>query len=136
MITQSYLTDLTYKINGACIEVHKVLGPGLLESIYHQCLKEELSIRNIEFKSEFKVPVVYKEKLVDCVFFCDFLVEDLIVIELKSVVQLAEIHRAQLINYINLLKMPKGILINFNVKNLYYDGQETFVNKYYEMLPK
>ncbi len=136
MITQSYLTDLTYKINGACIEVHKILGPGLLESVYHQCLKEELSIRNIEFKSEFKVPVVYKEKLVDCVFFCDFLVEDLIVIELKSVVQLAEIHRAQLINYINLLKMPKGILINFNVKNLYYDGQETFVNKYYEMLPK
>lgn len=136
MITQSYLTDLTYKINGACIEVHKVLGPGLLESVYHQCLKEELSIRNIEFKSEFKVPVVYKEKLVDCVFFCDFLVEDLIVIELKSVVQLAEIHRAQLINYINLLKMPKGILINFNVKNLYYDGQETFVNKYYEMIPK
>lgn len=136
MITQSYLTDLTYKINGACIEVHKVLGPGLLESVYHQCLKEELSIRNIEFKSEFKVPVVYKEKLVDYVFFCDFLVEDLIVIELKSVVQLAEIHRAQLINYINLLKMPKGILINFNVKNLYYDGQETFVNKYYEMLPK
>lgn len=136
MITQSYLTDLTYKINGACIEVHKVLGPGLLESVYHQCLKEELSIRNIEFKSEFKVPVVYKEKLVDCVFFCDFLVEDLIVIELKSVVQLAEIHRAQLINYINLLKMPKGILINFNVKNLYYDGQETFVNTYYEMLPK
>lgn len=136
MITQSYLTDLTYKINGACIEVHKILGPGLLESVYHQCLKEELSIRNIEFKSEFKVPVVYKEKLVDCVFFCDFLVEDLIVIELKSFVQLAEIHRAQLINYINLLKMPKGILINFNVKNLYYDGQETFVNKYYEMLPK
>lgn len=136
MITQSYLTDLTYKINGACIEVHKILGPGLLESVYHQCLKEELSIRNIEFKSQFKVPVVYKEKLVDCVFFCDFLVEDLIVIELKSVVQLAEIHRSQLINYINLLKMPKGILINFNVKNLYYDGQETFVNKYYEMLPK
>ncbi|MDR6371937.1 GxxExxY protein [Chryseobacterium bernardetii] len=85
MITQSYLTDLTYKINGACIEVHKILGPGLLESVYHKCLEEEFRLRNISFKSELKILVNYKGKEMDCDFFCDFLVEDLIVIELKSV---------------------------------------------------
>ncbi|HCN52041.1 MAG TPA: GxxExxY protein [Chryseobacterium sp.] len=134
MITQSYLTDLTYKINGACIEVHKILGAGLLESVYHKCLEEEFRLRNINFKYELNVPVYYKGKQIDCDFFCDFLIEDLIVVELKSVVQLNDIHRAQLLNYINLMNKPKGILVNFNVKNLYHDGQETFVNKYYDML--
>lgn len=134
MITQSYLTDLTYKINGACIEVHKILGAGLLESVYHKCLEEEFRLRNINFKSEFKIPVIYKGKEINCDFFCDFLVEDLIVVELKAVSKLNEIHQAQLLNYINLMKKPKGILVNFNVKNLYNDGQETFVNKYYDML--
>jgi len=134
MITQSYLTDLTYKINGACIEVHKVLGPGLLESVYHKCLEEEFRLRNINYNSELKVPVYYKGKEINCDFFCDFLIEDLIVVELKSVSKLTEIHRAQLLNYINLMKKPKGILVNFNVKNLYHEGQETFVNQYYDML--
>ena len=81
MIIQSYLTDLTYKINGACIEVHKILGAGLLESVYHKCLEEEFRLRNINFKSELKVPVNYKGKEIHCEFFCD----DLIVIEIKSV---------------------------------------------------
>lgn len=72
MITQSYLTDLTYKINGACIEVHKILGPGLLESVYHKCLEEEFRLRNIKFKSELKIPVIYKGKEMQCDFFCDF----------------------------------------------------------------
>nr|WP_228376917.1 GxxExxY protein [Chryseobacterium vrystaatense] len=67
-------------------------------------------------------------------FFCDFLVEDLIVVELKSVSEFNNVNRSQILNYINLMKNPKGILVNFNVKNLYHDGQETFVNKYYNML--
>lgn len=134
MITQSYLTDLTYKINGACIEVHKIMGAGLLESVYHKCLVEEFNIRNINFKSELRVPVFYKEKEINCDFFCDFLIEDQIVLEIKSVSSLNEIHRAQVLNYINLLRKPKGILVNFNVKNLYHQGQETFVTKYYERL--
>lgn len=134
MITQAYLKDLTYKINGACIEVHKILGAGLLESVYHKCLEEEFKLRDLKFAAQFKVPVNYKGKIIDCNFFCDFLVEDSIVVELKAVSELNDIHRAQIINYINLLKKPKGILINFNVKNLYHHGQETFVNKYYEML--
>ena len=134
MITQNYITDLTYKINGACIEVHKILGPGLLESVYHKCLEEEFQLRNINFKSELKIPIIYKGKEINCDFFCDFLIEDLIVLEIKSVYQITDIHKAQIINYINLMKKPKGILVNFNVKNLYHDGQETFVNRYYETL--
>lgn len=134
MITQAYLKDLTCKINGACIEVHKILGAGLLESVYHKCLEEEFKLRDLKFASQFKVPVNYKGKIIDCHFFCDFLVEDSIVVELKAVSELNDGHRAQIINYINLLKKPKGILVNFNVKNLYHHGQETFVNKYYDML--
>ncbi|WP_317044911.1 GxxExxY protein [Chryseobacterium sp. 52] len=124
------LTDLTYKINGACIEVHKISGAGLLESVYHKCLEEEFRLKNINFKSELKVPVIYKGKEINC----DFLLEDLIVVELKSVAEFNDIHRSQILNYINLMKKPKGILVNFNVKNLYHEGQETFVNKYYNML--
>lgn len=134
MITQSQVDELTYKINGACIEVHKIIGPGLLESVYHKCLEEELRLRGIKFKSQFKVPLVYKGKELFCDFFCDFLIEDCIVIELKSVSELNDVHRAQILNYINLMKKPKGILINFNVKNIMHQGQETFVNEYYKTL--
>ena len=134
MITQSFLTDLNYKINGATIEVHKNLGPGLLEMVYHKCLIEEFTLRNINFKSEVVVPLIYKGKSLNCDLRCDFLVENLIVVELKSVSEIHDIHRAQLLNYMKLLKVPKGILLNFNVINLYHEGQETLVNKYYEML--
>ena len=134
MITQSYLTDLTYKINGACIEVHKHLGPGLLESVYREALKEEFALREINFKAEFKLDVFYKTKLLNCDFRCDFLIEEIIVLEIKAVKNFDEIHKAQLLNYMGLLKVPKGILINFNVKNIFHEGQETFVNKYYEQL--
>ena len=134
MITQSFLTDLTYKINGAAIEVHKNLGPGLLEMVYHRCMIEEFTLRNINFKSEFVVPLMYKGKSLNCDLRCDFFVENLIVLEIKSVSEVHDIHRAQLLNYMNLLKVPKGILLNFNVINLYHEGQETLVNKYYEML--
>ena len=134
MITQSQVDELTYKINGACIEVHKIIGPGLLESVYHKCLEEELKLRDIKFKSQFKIPLFYKRKELFCDFFCDFLIEDCIVIELKSVSALSDIHRAQILNYINLMKKPKGILFNFNVKNIMHQGQETFVNEYYKAL--
>ena len=134
MITQKYITDLTYRINGACIEVHKYLGPGLLESVYCEALKEEFALRNINFKSEFRIDVIFKEKVLNCDFRCDFLIEEIIVLEIKSVKRIEDIHKAQLLNYMGLLKAPKGILINFNVKNIFHEGQETFVNKYYEQL--
>ncbi|MFC0427072.1 GxxExxY protein [Chryseobacterium scophthalmum] len=132
MITQNYITDLTYKINGACIEVHKILGSGLAEIVYHKALEKEFRLRNIEFKSEFKIPVIYKDEYLDCDFKCDFLIEDLIVLEIKSVTSILDLHKFQVINYMNLLKVPKGILVNFNVKNLYHFGQETFINKYFD----
>lgn len=132
MITQKYITDLTYKINGACIEVHKVLGAGLAEIVYHKALEEEFRIRDIQFKSEFVIPVFYKDKNLECDFKCDFLVEDLIVLEIKAVTQIMDIQKSQVLNYMNLLKVPKGILINFNVKNIYHFGQETFINKYFD----
>ena len=132
MITQKYITDLTYKINGACIEVHKILGSGLAEIVYHKALEEEFRIRDIQFKSEFVIPVFYKDKNLECDFKCDFLVEDLIVLKIKAVTQIMDIHKSQVLNYMNLLKVPKGILINFNVKNLYHFGQETFINKYFD----
>lgn len=134
MITQSYLTDLTYKVNGACIEVHKILGSGLLESVYHKCLEEELKLRNINFRSELTIPLIYKGKNLECDFICDFLIEDAIVLEIKAVKAINDIHRAQVYNYMNLLKVAKGILINFNVKNIYKEGQETLVNSYYASL--
>ncbi|MFC6267684.1 GxxExxY protein [Frigoriflavimonas asaccharolytica] len=142
-ITQKFINELTYKITGACIEVHKILGPGLLENVYHQCLKKEFSLLNLRTKSELEIPldykgeiVDYKGEIVDCKVKCDFLIEDLIILELKSVVEFHDIHRAQTLNYMNLLKVPKGILINFNVNNLYHEGHETFVNKYFSNLPK
>lgn len=98
IITQKQFDDLTYKINGACIEVHKIIGPGLLESVYHKCLEEELKLREIKFKSQLQVLVSYKGKDLVCDFFCDFLVENLIVIEIKSVSILQDIHRAQILN--------------------------------------
>lgn len=134
MITQKYITDLTYRINGACIEVHKILGAGLAEIVYHKALEKEFKLRDIKYKSEFQIPVIYKDEHLHCDFKCDFLVEDLIVLEIKAVSSILEIHRSQVINYINLLKVPKGILVNFNVKNIYHFGQETFINKYFDQL--
>lgn len=134
MITQSYLADLTYKINGACIEVNKILRPRLLEKIYHEALKEEFTLRGINFKSEHKVEVYYKEKKLNCDYKCDFLIEDVIVLEIKAVKSFDDIHRAKLLNYMGILKVPKGVLINFNVKNIFHEGQETFVNQYFSSL--
>ena len=134
MITQKQITELTYKILGACIEVHKILGPGLLESVYHKALQEEFKSQGINFNSEFIIPVLYKGIDLDCGFQCDFIVEDSIILEIKSVSEFHDIHKAQILNYINLLKLPKGILVNFNVSNIFKEGQKTFVNKYYERL--
>ena len=134
MITQSYIEKLTYNIIGACIEVHKIVGPGLLESVYQKCLEEELRIQNINFISELQIPIDYKVKIVHSDFRCDFLIADCIILEIKSVKDIDDIHKAQVLNYMNLLKVPKGILVNFNVTNIFHEGQKTFVNKYFQQL--
>jgi GxxExxY protein len=133
-LTKSYLKDLTYKINGACIEVHKALGPGLLESVYHKCLKRELTLRGIQYESEFIVPVHYKGIDIQAELRCDLLIENAIVVELKAVDAVLPIHQAQLMTYMKLLEKPKGMLVKFNVVNLYADGQQTFVNEWFRGL--
>lgn len=135
MVTKKYLDDLTYEIIGGAIEVHKVMESGLLESVYHECLKEELLNRGINFLTELRIPVVYKGKMLDIDFRCDLFVERNIVAELKSVQEIIPIHEAQLLTYMKLLQCPKGILINFNCSNIFKEGQKTFVNEYFSVLP-
>ena len=136
MITQKHLDELTYEIVGSAIEVHKIMGRGLLESVYHQCLKEELTHRKINFLSEMKVPVIYKDKILETDFRCDLYIENSIVVELKSVFEIHPMFEAKLLNYMKLLKSPKGILINFNCFNIFKEGQKTYVNEYFKALPK
>ena len=133
-VTQKYINELTYKITGACIEVHKIAGPGLFENVYHECLKREFDLLELEYKSELEIPLNYKGEIIDCKVKCDFLIESLIVLEIKSVTDLNNVHRAQTMNYMNLLKVPKAILVNFNVNNIYHEGHETFVSKYFSKL--
>ena len=136
MMTQKHIDDITYKILGAAIEVHKIMGRGLLESVYHQCLEEELTIRGINYISEMKIPVIYKDKELFSDFRCDLYIENLIIVELKAITEIHPIVEAQILNYMKLTKSPKGILINFNCSNIFKDGQKTFVNEYYKNLPK
>ena len=136
MITKKYLDELTYEVIGSAIEVHKIMGSGLLENVYHQCLKEELLYRKINFSTEMKIPVIYKTKELEIDFKCDLYIENCLVIELKSVSEINVIHEAQLMTYMKLLKAPKGILINFNCFNIFKEGQKTFVNEYFKNLPE
>ncbi len=135
-MTQKYLDDLTYEIIGCAIEVHKTMGAGLLESIYHHCLIEELKHRKINFLTEMKIPVLYKNKELNVDFRCDLLIENSIVVELKSVLEINPMHEAQLLTYMKLLKIPKGILINFNCSNIFKEGQKTYVNEFFKSLSK
>ncbi len=134
-ITKSYLKDLVYQVNGATIEVHKVLRPGLLESVYHTCLKLELTQRGIQFASEMLVPVIYKGIEIDTALRCDFFIEKSLVVELKAVEKTLPIHDAQVLTYMKLLNAPEGLLLNFNVEHLFKQGQQTFVNELYRSLP-
>jgi GxxExxY protein len=135
-VSKKELKNLVYQVNGAAIEVHKLLGPGLLESVYHQCLLKEFELRSIKYISENPVPNVYKGHFLETKLRCDFLIEDVLVLELKSVSEVNSIFEAQILTYMNLLKVPIGLLINFNVNNIFYDGQQTFVNEIYRLLPE
>jgi GxxExxY protein len=134
-ITKKYLDDLTFKIIGAAIEVHKNLGPGLLEQVYERCLKFELEKRGIAYKAQQYVPLFYKGINLDTGLRFDLLIENQIVVELKAVEFMLPIFDAQLLTYMKLMDKPKGILINFNCTNIYQEGQRTMVNKLFEQLP-
>ena len=135
-ITKSYLNDLSYKIVGCAIEVHKHLGPGLLESIYHECLKQEFFLRGVNYKNQLFVPISYKGLVLDADYRLDFLVEDEIVVELKAMEGILPVHEAQLLTYMKLLQKGKGILINFNCANIVKEGTKQMVNEYFSILPE
>lgn len=134
MNTQKQINELTYEVIGCAIEVHKHLGAGLLESIYHECLIEELKSKNINYQSELKLPIIYKGKELETAFRCDLFIENCLVVELKSVSEIHPMHEAQILTYMKLLKAPKGIIINFNCSNIFKEGQKTYVNEYFKKL--
>jgi len=133
-ITKSYLNDLSYKIVGCAIEVHRHLGPGLLESIYHECLKQEFFLRGVNYKNQLFVPISYKGLVLDADYRLNFLVEDEIVVELKAMEGILPVHEAQLLTYMKLLQKGKGILINFNCANIVKEGTKQMVNEYFSIL--
>ncbi len=118
--------NLSNKIIGLAIEVHKELGPGLLENTYKQCFAYELSQSQINFQMEVELPVVYKKINISCGYRIDLLIEDTIIIELKSVEKLLPIHKAQLLTYMKLADKSIGLLMNFNTKIL-KEGIKRFV---------
>ncbi|MEX6686000.1 GxxExxY protein [Danxiaibacter flavus] len=133
-MTKTTLKQIVYEVNGAAIEVHKALGPGLLESVYHSCMAEELSTRNISFISEMIVPVHYKGLKIDTDLKADMFVEDCLVLEFKAVEKIIPVYEAQIMTYMRLLRSPMGLLINFNCHNIYREGQKTYVNEFYQQL--
>jgi len=135
-MNKKIVDKLSYDVLGAAIEVHEAIGAGLIESVYHDCLKHELSLRNISFLTELAVPIEFKGLKLAADLRCDLFVENLLVVELKSVSILAPIHQAQLFTYLKLLQAPKGLLLNFNSVNLFRDGQKTLVNEIYRNLPE
>ncbi len=130
-----YMTnnEITREIIGAAIEVHKHLGPGLLESAYEECLAHELQLRNLKVERQKAVPVVYKQTKLECGYRIDLLVEGKIVVELKSVGGLGPIHEAIILTYLRMSGHRLGLLINFNVSVL-KDGVRRFFLKRQRLL--
>lgn len=112
------LNELSGKVIGLCIEIHRELGPGLLENAYEECLAYELSKTGLRFERQRALPVRYKEVQLDCGYRLDFVVENALIVELKAVTELHPIHEAQLLTYLKLDRKPLGLLINFNVAAL------------------
>jgi GxxExxY protein len=133
-LTKKYINDLSYRVVGAAIEVHKTLGPGLLESVYEKCLLQELSLRGINASNQVNIPIEYKGISLETEMRADILIENVLVVELKAVDVILPIHQAQLLTYLNLMKLPKGLLINFNTINI-VDSLVPLVNKIFDELP-
>ncbi len=134
-MTKKYVDDLSFEILGCAIDLHRALGPGLLESSYKHCFLYELSKKNLSYQSEIRVPLIYDNIELDVELRLDVLVEDLIVVELKAVEGILPVHLAQLLTYMKLTERPKGMLINFNCVNIFKEGQKSLVNEIYASLP-
>ncbi|RIK73226.1 MAG: GxxExxY protein [Planctomycetota bacterium] len=120
------INDISREIVGAAIEVHRGLGPGLLESAYEQCLCHGLSIRSISFRRQVELPVIYKGVKLECGYRADLIVDECVIVEVKAVEKLLPIHDAQLMTYLKLLEFKLGLLINFHVP-LVKDGIKRIV---------
>ena len=121
------INQLSGKIIGAAIEVHKALGPGLLESAYEKCLCHELKLRRVSFDNQKPLPLVFKGEKLDCGYRLDIVVENAIILELKSCEKIEPIHKAQLLTYLKLSGLQLGLLLNFNVPVM-RDGIARMVN--------
>jgi GxxExxY protein len=117
-MTQKDINNIAYKVVGCAIEVHRHLGPGLLESVYQKCFIDELISSGLKVKSEVQLPVVYKGKDLGNLLRIDVLVEDVIIVEMKAVEVMIPLFKAQLLSYLKLSGIPKGLLINFNCENI------------------
>jgi len=135
VITQRYITDISYKIIGCAIEVHKQMGPGLLESIYETCLIDEMRNTGLFVKSQIYVPVKYKGKDLGGSLKLDLLVNDLIIVEEKAVELMIPLYKAQLLSYLKLTGKPKGLLINFHCENV-IEQLVSLVTEEFALLPK
>jgi GxxExxY protein len=131
MTEKELLNQITDHIIGASIEVHRTLGPGLLESAYEACLVFELVDRGLKIEHQKPLPVVYRDVNLECGYRLDLLVEDIVIVEVKAVNGLEPIHEAQLLSYLKLSRCKVGLLINFNVKVL-RDGIHRMVNNFPE----
>jgi GxxExxY protein len=128
MLTDPHGTNqITRAIIGCGIEVHKVIGPGLYENVYSECMAHELHAHKLQFDLQRRVPLVYRGVKLDSVYYIDIVVEDCVVVELKAVASLSEIHRRQVLTQLKLAALPVGLLINFNVVRL-VDGLKRVVN--------
>jgi GxxExxY protein len=132
--TKKSVTKLSYEITGCAIKVHKVLGPGLLESVYESCLRYELEKNGYTVAQQVIVPVHYDRLSMDVNLRLDLLVNDTIIVELKAVQEILPIYEAQLLTYMKLLKCPQGLLINFFTDNI-TRSLKPFVNEYFRRLP-
>jgi GxxExxY protein len=135
MITQKHINEISYKIIGCAIEVHKHLGPGLLESVYEPCFIDEMTNAGLNVKSQIYVPVHYKGKDLGGRLKLDLLVNDLIIVEEKAVEQMIPLYEAQLLSYLKLTGKPKGLLINFNSENI-KEQLVSLVTNEFARLPK
>jgi len=125
------INELTECVIGACIEIHKAIGPGLLESAYEECLCHELRLANLAFERQKPLPVAYKGVKLDCGYRIDLVVDGKLIVELKTVQELLPIHEAQLLTYLKLSGLAVGLLVNFNVPVL-RRGIKRIVNHYVE----
>ena len=122
------INELSSKIIGAAIEVHKALGPGLLESAYEECLSHEMGLRKLSYERQKPLPIKYKSKMLDCGYRLDLVVENRIILELKACEEIEPIHHAQLLTYLKLSSLNLGLIFNFNVQYM-RDGIVRIVNE-------